>query len=438
MLTNAVDHGDRRKMALMGTTVVLGIDVGTSGVRIAAVDATLVVRAVAQVAMPAAGSVGMRVQQDPSIWWHATSAALRALDLAGLDARALAVDGTSGTILEVHDDGSPAGLASMYADRADDEHVQRVADAAPPETAALGHASPLARALRFRTAGARLVHQADWIAAQFSGRFDVTDENNALKTGYDPLRRAWPSWLDDTGMDTTRLPRVVPAGTDVGLIRSSVAREFGLPDDVAIVSGTTDGCASFLASGASQPGDGVTSLGTTLTVKLLSEAPVTAPTFGVYSHRIGDQWLAGGASNTGGGVLAAHFSRDELAHLTARLRPDQPTGLDYYPLVTPGERFPVNDPHLAPRLTPRPIDDAQFLQAMLEGIAAIEGLAYATLVSLGTSPLRTVRTTGGGAVSDAWTAIRGRVLGVPMLPPASPDAAVGVARLAWRGFGHAC
>ena len=80
----------------------------------------------------------------------------------------------------------------------------------------------------------------------------------------------------------------------------------------------------------------------------------------------------------------------------------------------------------------------QFLQGMLEAMAGIEAEAYATLRRLGASPLRTVRTTGGGAVSDAWTAIRGRVLGVTMLPAASPHAAVGVARLAWRGLGHAC
>ncbi len=41
---------------------------------------------------------------------------------------------------------------------------------------------------------------------------------------------------------------------------------------------------------------------------------------------------------------------------------DAPTGLDFYPLASPGERFPVNDPGLAPRLEPRPEDDALFLQ----------------------------------------------------------------------------
>ncbi len=63
---------------------------------------------------------------------------------------------------------------------------------------------------------------------------------------------------------------------------------------------------------------------------------------------------AGGASNTGGAVLKEFFTSDQLKELSAQIDPDQPSGLDYYPLTKPGERFPVNDPHLEPRLTPRP------------------------------------------------------------------------------------
>ena len=103
-----------------------------------------------------------------------------------------------------------------------------------------------------------------------------------------------------------------------------------------------------------QPGDGVTSLGTTLTLKLLSDKPVFAPDFGIYSHRIGEQWLAGGASNTGGAAIGKFFTAEDIARLTPLLDPDHPTGLDYYPLPRPGERFPVNDPNFQPRLEPRP------------------------------------------------------------------------------------
>jgi D-ribulokinase len=173
----------------------------------------------------------------------------------------------------------------------------------------------------------------------------------------------------------------------VATIAPAIAAELGLPADTAIVAGTTDGCAAFLASGASAPGDGVTSLGTTLTLKLLSDKPVFAPDFGIYSHRIGEQWLAGGASNTGGAAIGKFFTAEDIARLTPLLDPDHPTGLDYYPLPKPGERFPVNDPNFQPRLEPRPTDDRIFFQAILEGIARIEAEAYAKLGELGASPL---------------------------------------------------
>ena len=152
--------------------------------------------------------------------------------------------------------------------------------------------------------------------------------------------------------------------------------KFGLSKTLSIIAGTTDGCAAFLASGASEPGDGVTSLGTTLTLKLLSDRPVFSPEYGIYSHRIGDQWLAGGASNSGGGVLRKYFSSEDIARLSGLIDPDVPTGLDYYPLPQAGERFPIADPNFEPRLSPRPDDDRLFFLGLLEGIAHVEGQGY--------------------------------------------------------------
>jgi sugar (pentulose or hexulose) kinase len=418
--------------------VALGIDVGTSGVRIVALDAALATRAMASASMAPPETSDGHIRQDAEVWWHATRAAFAQLDLGGLVVRALAVDGTSGTIVTVDGEGTPTGLASMYNDVASDAAVAAVAAAAPRETAALGRTSPLARALDLRRGDARLLHQADWIAGRLSGRFDVTDENNALKTGFDPRAREWPAWIETTGLRRNDLPRVIPAGTAIGSIHTETAAGLGLPADTVVVAGTTDGCAAFLASGARMPGDGVSSLGTTLTLKLLSATPVFAPAFGIYSHRLADTWLAGGASNSGGGVLASFFSREEIVSLSGQLQPDAPTGLDYYPLTMAGERFPINDPTLAPRLAPRPADDGRFLQGMLEGIAAIEAEGYRRLASLGASPLTTLRSVGGGSSNTAWTRIRQRALGAPFLPAMSDHAAVGTARLAWRGLGHAC
>ena len=101
-----------------------------------------------------------------------------------------------------------------------------------------------------------------------------------------------------------------------------------------------------------------------------------------------------------------------------------------------GERFPISDPKLAPRLSPRPADDAQFLQGIYEAFARVEQTGFAKLAELGGPALRNVRHAGGGSRSAAWMALRAKSLGVPLTPAWSEEAAAGAARLAWRSLGH--
>ena len=193
-------------------------------------------------------------------------------------------------------------------------------------------------------------------------------------------------------------------------------------------AGTTDSVAAFMATGARAAGDAVTSLGTTLALKLVSPARIEDPARGVYSHRLGDLWLAGGASNVGGGVLARLFGAGALEALSARIDPAAPSPFDYYPLNRIGERFPVADPAMAPRLEPRPEDDATYLHGLLESIARVEAAGYAALAALGAPPPGAVSTVGGGARSAVWTAIRARVLGLPVRAAAEVEGSVGLAR----------
>jgi D-ribulokinase len=419
--------------------LVLGIDVGTSGVRIAALDQASDVVAFAASVMPAASRDGERVTQDASVWERGLDDAMARLasmiDLARVGA--LAVDGTSGTLVGVDDRGIPVSAGSLYNDRADDADLAAVERAAPPQAAVHGVTSPLARAMRLLRAPdvARVLHQADWIAAQFSGRFDVSDESNALKTGYDPVDRRWPDWISATDVAPAKLPTVVAAGSIIGQVSAEASRRFGLPARTVVVAGMTDGCAAFMATGAGKPGDAVTSLGSTLVLKLASERPLFAPEFGIYSHRIGNLWLAGGASNSGGMVLAQFFSAEQMRDISPRIDTRLSTGLDYYPLPARGERFPINDPALMPRMTPRPDDHAVFLQALFEGIARIEALGYRRLSELGGPGLASVATVGGGAANESWRRIRAAALGVPIVTSEHDEAAVGVARLALRALG---
>lgn len=73
-------------------------------------------------------------------------------------------------------------------------------------------------------------------------------------------------------------------------------------------------------------------------------------------------------------MLRQHFSDAELEALTPRMDASAPTGLAYYPLPSKGERFPVSDPDKEPCISPRPDDDAVFLQG-----ATTDSLACASL-----------------------------------------------------------
>jgi sugar (pentulose or hexulose) kinase len=211
-----------------------------------------------------------------------------------------------------------------------------------------------------------------------------------------------------------------------------------LAADCWVAAGTTDSIAAFAAAGANAPGQAVTSLGSTLVLKLLSDRPIEAVQYGVYSHRWGDLWLVGGASNTGGAVLRQFFTDRELADLSQSIDPQVPSPFDYYPLVRPGERFPINDPDLPPRLTPRPSQARDFLYGLLTGIARIEAQGYQLLQHLGAQPLTAVYTAGGGAQNSVWQQIRQQQLQVPMLTAHQVAAAYGTALIAQGGVigGH--
>uniref|UniRef100_A0A0E0Q737 D-ribulose kinase n=1 Tax=Oryza rufipogon TaxID=4529 RepID=A0A0E0Q737_ORYRU len=276
------------------------------------------------------------------------------------------------------------------------------------------------------------MHQSDWLLWLLHGEYGVSDYNNTLKVGYDPEIDSYPSWLMSQPY-AYMLPSVRAPGAPIGSIKEDVRAQFGFPKNCVVCTGTTDSIAAFLAARTTEPGKAVTSLGSTLAIKLLSNARVDDARFGVYSHRLDDMWLVGGASNTGGAVLRQLFTDDQLVALSHEIDPSVPSLLDYYPLPKRGERFPVSDPNMMPRLQPRPESDTAYLHGILESIARIEAKGYNLLKELGASMVEEVLTAGGGARNDKWTAIRGRVLGVPVRKAEQTEAAYGAALLALKG-----
>lgn len=373
--------------------------------------------------------------QTPLDWRSALHGMLLNLpaEVAG-NLTGVAIAATSATVLLCDDELEPTSPALMYFDSRAQTVLNDIQRMVPPDHITCSTTSALAKFLWLTkhidlTRTTYFMHQADWLTALLTGQGGISDYHNTLKSGYDVENLCWPEWVKNLP-HTHLLPEVVAPGTVLTTIHPAVASHFNINPACVIHAGTTDSIAAFIAAGMDKPGAAVSSLGTTIVLKLLSTKRVESAQYGVYSHRYGDLWLVGGASNAGGGVLRQYFSNTQLEILSAQINPKIDSPLDYYPLPRAGERFPINDPGYPPRLTPRPESAVEFLHGLLQGLTRIEGAGYDRLRELGASPLRSVATCGGGAKNNIWHEMRARQLNVPVTVAAHTEAAYGAAMLA--------
>jgi len=411
----------------------LGLDFGTSGARVCVVDKVGIIIHEDHIFYPDAA---LQIHLN---WREALHTLLKRLPAAiAAELQSIAIAATSATVLLCDKELEPTTPALLYFDNRAREESEQLTQLAPPGHIVCSASSGLAKFLWLTkhtelSNVAHFLHQADWLAALLTGLGGVSDYHNALKSGYDAERLCWPDWINNLP-HAHFMPQVVAPGARIANISSFAAQHFKINSACMVHAGTTDSIAAFIAAGVHEPGSAVTSLGTTMVLKLLSEQRVEAAQYGVYSHRFGELWLAGGASNAGGGVLRQYFGDPQIDELSQHIDPATDSPLDYYPLPRPGERFPINDPTLAPRLTPRPADDVLFLHGLLQGLSRIEVAGYAKLAELGASPLKSVTTTGGGAKNKVWGKIRKRLLGVPLSVAEHTEAAYGAALLAKVGL----
>ena len=426
----------------------IGIDAGTGGVRALAVSTSGEVAAAARKSFspPRGGLPRGWHEQDPESWWKAAESCLA--EIAGrLGKRAetvaaLAVDGTSGTLVCLNGAGEAVRPALMYNDaRAAAEaeelcglaagHCRRHGYRFAPSFAAarilwlLRHEQETVAATRW------FGHQADFIAARLGAGRGVSDYSNALKTGYDLFEERWPDWVAACEGMGERLPEVAAPGARIGGLSPAAASATGLPAGAAVVAGATDGTAAFLASGAHLPGDDNTTLGTTLVFKRLASRPAASPDGLVYSHKLpGGYWLPGAASNTGGEWIGAQFPGQDPAALDRQAEPLLPSALTAYPLARTGERFPFACARAGGFCDPGPASDLERYAANLQGVAFTERLAYEVLDAAAGAGDGGIYATGAAARSDVWLQLRADATGRTVHRPACPESAFGSAVLA--------
>ncbi|MDP7108795.1 MAG: FGGY-family carbohydrate kinase [Rhodospirillales bacterium] len=439
---------------MKSTGYVLGIDIGTSGAKALIVDQVgrVGARGVATLKKPEVH--GLQREQDAEAWWEAVVWAIRQA-LAELKAsgasssavEALTVDATSGTVVPVDANLCPLRPGLMYNDGRATEQALRLNDFGRKVIDQLGYrfnaSFALAKILwliehetEITDRTVWFLHQADLILNRLmQTNTPISDESNALKTGYDIIDRSWPEYLEQTGIDVEKLPRVRPIGTTMGTIGKRIAQDFGLSDSCKIISGMSDGTAACAASGARHIGDMSTTLGTTIVWKALSGKPICDPAGRLYSHRHpSGNFLPGGAGNSGGGgireTLQTVFGDTDLDALANECHQPEITPFLTYPLPMNGERYPFVDSSFVPFSTFSGDDPIALYRSCLEGVSFIEKWGFEIISELGGECTGEVWTAGSGAHVEPWMRIRANVIGKPVCRAESPESGFGAAMAA--------
>jgi sugar (pentulose or hexulose) kinase len=422
----------------------IGIDIGTQGARVVLIDAKGSVISSAEQVFPLNDQ--SREEQSPAAWWEACYRSLSGLlkeaakAVVG-DIKAIAVTSTSGTVIPLDQNNVPLHPAIMYSDKRSVKQAEMCTNAAlkyhNSGYTAFNFSSGLAKMVWFQETYpakadkiARWIHAADFVTGMLSNIWGITDYTNAFKSGYDVSTYEWPEYLyNQLALKKEWLPKVVPSGTVIGTISKDMARDFGLPEDVKITAGITDGCASQIASGAINPGEWNTTIGTTMVIKGVTKNEVLDPLGRLYSHRHpAGYWMPGGASNTGADWVTNEFG-DDLANLNVQARQLMPTHHIAYPLRQEGERFPFIAPQ-AMGFEPEELTRAERFTANMEGVAYLERYAYEMIEHLFGEKVNAVYTAGGASNSDTWLIIRSNVLKKPIYKMKHVSGAVGAAVLA--------
>ena len=384
-----------------------GLDFGTSGARISIIDPNKELKYSNSVPY----EFGFK---NPNSWINSCGKLLDSLPSELKDnLDKLAISGTSGTLTACNLKGKPMGEAIPY-DQACYENKSLIESLTYGEDHLRTPYSSLSKALKLiNKYGTNILlrHQCDWITGWFIKDWTRGEEGNNLKLGWDLIKESWPKSYFNTTWQKC-LPQIIKSGKIIGQVDSGLAENFKLNKKLILVSGTTDSNASFIAAGIGKE-DGLTVLGTTIVVKKIIAKPIKDK--GITTHRVNGNWICGGASNAGCGILSKFFSDSEIKELSRQINTSKTTSLNLLPLNSKGERFPINNSNLEPILGPRPVSDSLYLHALFEGLAKIELKGWEKLNELTGSLPKKIYTIGGGSKNPQWRKIREQIINIPIV-----------------------
>jgi xylulokinase len=432
---------------------VLGIDLGTSGVKVVLCDGDRVIgasHAPLSVSRPQPGWS----EQDPEDWWSATCLcldallaehpaslrAVRAIGLAGQMHGATLVD-ADGQVLRpcmLWDDGRSAAQCAEL-----ESAVPALRDIAG-NAAMPGFTAPKLMWVRAHEPDVfartrRVLLPKAWLRWRLCGEAieDMSDASGTLWLDV-ALRRWSPELLAACGLDAAQMPRLVEGTMPAGELRAPWVQRWGFEQTPVLAGGAGDNAAGAVALGAVNAGDAFLSLGTSGVLWVTTAHHAPAPDRGVHAfcHAVPQAWhqmgvlLSAAASLSWWAGCTGRSESQLLGELPAQA--DAPAACWFAPYLS-GERTPHNDAGVRGAFlqlggtTTRP----QMTQAVLEGVAHAFRDARDALASAGTS-LAAADLIGGGVRSDLWCDVLANMLSIPLrrVDDAAHGPALGAARLA--------
>ncbi|GAA1071294.1 xylulokinase [Nocardiopsis composta] len=438
----------------MGSEALIGVDLGTSGVKAVVVGADGEPPAEAEAGYPVRSPRPGWAESDPAEWWTATVRAVRsALDRAaerhpgGVRVAGIGLDGQMHGLVLTAADGAPVRPALLWADRRAAADLEPWAGLPAAERERLanplvpGMTGPLLRwASRNEPDAVRAARWAllpkDWLRMRLTGAA-ATDPSDASATLlWDVPADTWSdAVLTAADLPRRLLPPVLPSGAVAGALTGEAAAELGLPAGTPVAAGAGDTPAGLLASGAGGGGVRLT-VGSGAQLVAPTDDPRPFPGGHVYRTAESGGWYRMAAVQNAG--IALDWVRrllgadwEELYAAADRGGPGA-GGVLFVPHLT-GERIAgagrAGD-GAAGRLSGLNLGTgrAEMLRAAVEGVAM--SIRHAASVLPGGVPT-VIRLTGGGARDPRFRRLLADVLDTELRPTAlrSPSA-LGAALLA--------
>ena len=405
-------------------TVLVGLDVGTTGVKALAISPDGAVVAGAEEEYPLSTPHPGWAEQDPDDWWAASERALSRLDVG--EVAGIGLSGQMHGLVLLDDAGRVLRPAILWNDQRTaaecDEIEDRLGLARLVELtgnrALTGFTAPKLLWVRNNEPDVygRVAHvllPKDYVRLRLTGEraIDVADASGTLL--FDVAGRRWSGEvLSALEIPPEWLPPALESPATSGETR----------DGVPVAAGAGDQAAGAVGVGVDRPGPVSVVLGTSGVVfaALPEYAADREARVHLFCHAVPGAWHAMGVMLSAAGSL--RWFRDAAA-------PDAPFGAltEAAEAWAPGAEGLLFLPYLAGERTPHADPDARGAFAGLSlrhdrgalARAVLEGVAYALrdslelLAALGVRP-EVGRVSGGGARSDLWLRIVASVLGIPL------------------------